>query len=86
MLMIISKSASYWFIIEFEIVILQVAEGTAPSFTVSKAPQDEGGADPELLGGTDAVASMEEKDLHSFEIDPAQVIRRVLDVSMLLIV
>jgi hypothetical protein len=53
---------------------------------VSKAPQDEGGADPELLGGTDAVAAMEEKDLHSFEIDPAQVIRRVLDVSMLLIV
>ncbi|CAK9278092.1 unnamed protein product [Sphagnum jensenii] len=55
------------------IIANEVAEGTAPSFTVSKAPQDEGGADPELLGGTDAVAAMEEKDLHSFEIDPAQV-------------
>lgn len=43
------------------------------SFTVSRAPHEEGGADPELLGGDDPVAASEEKDLHSFEIDPAQV-------------
>lgn len=43
------------------------------SFTVSRAPHEEGGADPELLGGDDPAAASEEKDLHSFEIDPAQV-------------
>ncbi|XP_024378894.1 general transcription and DNA repair factor IIH helicase/translocase subunit XPB1 [Physcomitrium patens] len=43
------------------------------SFTVSRAPHETGAADPELLGGDDAVADAEEKDIHSFEIDPSQV-------------
>lgn len=41
---------------------------------MSRALKEEGGADPELLGGSDVVAASEEKDLHSFEIDPAQVL------------
>jgi len=51
----------------------EVTDAAGSSFTVSRAPHEEGGADPELLGGDDPAAASEEKDLHSFEIDPAQV-------------
>lgn len=45
----------------------------AGSFTVSRAPHETGAAAPELLGADDVVNNAEEKDLHSFEIDPSQV-------------
>ncbi|KAG0566665.1 hypothetical protein KC19_7G079900 [Ceratodon purpureus] len=43
------------------------------SFSVSRAPHETGVADSELLGADDVAAGAEEKELHSFEIDPAQV-------------
>jgi hypothetical protein len=52
---------------------LQAPGAGSSSFTVSRAPHETGIADAELLGGDDVVAGGEEKDLHSFEIDPAQV-------------
>jgi len=51
---------------------LQAPEAGSSSFTVSRAPHEMGAAAPELLGGDD-IGSAEEKELHSFEIDPAQV-------------
>eukprot|EP01018_Ginkgo_biloba_P024365 Gb_19362 [translate_table: standard] len=42
-------------------------------FTVSKAPNEVEGSHQELLAGEDFAAAIEEKETHSFEIDPAQV-------------
>jgi hypothetical protein len=42
-------------------------------FTVSKAPNEMGGSHTELIGSEDITAAIEEKETHSFEIDPAQV-------------
>lgn len=42
------------------------------SFHVSKAPLEQGGND--LLGADELAAAAEEKEMHSFEVDPAQVI------------
>ncbi|KAG6557221.1 hypothetical protein Mapa_001148 [Marchantia paleacea] len=41
------------------------------SFHVSKAPLEQGGND--LLGADELAAAAEEKEMHSFEVDPAQV-------------
>lgn len=42
-------------------------------FTISKAPNEIGGSHTELIGTEDITAVIEEKETHSFEIDPAQV-------------
>jgi superfamily II DNA or RNA helicase len=42
-------------------------------FTVSKAPNEMGGSHTELIGSEDITTTIEEKETHSFEIDPAQV-------------
>jgi len=42
-------------------------------FTVSKVPSEMGGSHTELIGTKDITAVIEEKETHSFEIDPAQV-------------
>lgn len=42
-------------------------------FTVSKAPNEMGGSHTELIGSEDITAVIEEKETHSFEIDPVQV-------------
>lgn len=59
-------------LIKFDGFLQEPGVGSS-SFTVSRAPHETGAADPELLGGDDAVADAEEKDIHSFEIDPSQV-------------
>eukprot|EP00249_Psilotum_nudum_P022627 c28587_g1_i2 orf=196-1935(+) len=43
------------------------------NFTVTKAPTEADGTHHELLAGEDLSVATEEKELHSFEIDPAQV-------------
>lgn len=48
-------------------------EKDGESFTVSKAPLESAAANQDLLGADEIAAAAEEKDMHSFEIDPAQV-------------
>ena len=46
--------------------------GAGANFAISRGPQEEPGLHPELLPDTGAAVA-EEKELHSFEIDPNQV-------------
>ncbi|KAJ7521765.1 hypothetical protein O6H91_19G067000 [Diphasiastrum complanatum] len=50
---------------------MSVPDGS--TFMLSKSVPEIGGADQEILAGEGLAAAAEEKELHSFEIDPAQV-------------
>lgn len=50
------------------------------SFSVSRGPTEAGEAHQDFLAEDDLAAITEEKELHSFEIDPAQV--RVLNYEV----
>lgn len=57
------------------IISNQVADGAQDGlgFSISKAPTEVDGGHQEFLAEDDLAAATEEKELHSFEIDPAQV-------------
>lgn len=55
------------------LIFLQAGSKDGESFTVSKAPLESAAANQDLLAADEIAAAAEEKDMHSFEIDPAQV-------------
>ena len=52
---------------------LQNSQG-GEAFTISKTAGEIEGGHEELLNGAELAAAAEEKETHSFEIDPSQVI------------